>query len=72
MKARRYYWDDHDVYYEVVDGDDWWIASEVPGGWVIVDRSGQIVSAASDLGQKIVAAIATANGASANGEEVLA
>jgi len=39
---------------------------------VIVDRSGQIVSAASDLGQKIVAAIATANGASANGEEVLA
>ena len=67
-----YYWDDHDVYYEVSDGGDLWIASEIPGGWAIVDPYGQPVSTASELGQKIVAAIAKASGASANGEEVLA
>ena len=44
----------------------------ISGGWAIVDPYGQPVSAASELGQKIVAAIAKASGASANGEEVLA
>lgn len=46
---------------EPVDGiHDWWIATKVPGGWMIVDLLGQTVSAASELGQKIVSAITAA------------